>query len=499
MSPQTPLSDVPPPPTPIPIDCEEIRPRRRSHLRRPAPWTVMTMLLCAAALPAILGASPAMAAAPHAGADLTPNTSNAAPANVDTWAWGVAANLTAALQYEGEYSGTQALTGSNLTQTGAYIDLDISMDLAYAAYAIVNESAPGETGGFEVTVVAAQAAAATINAVASGTFPAAGTYASTSPVTLEPMNVSLGAHLRVAQTFTAFLNFTQGANSSVALANEHLHLVETASLGLAAVNFPNVTATPSGGFTVSYTTGTLSATAQAEADLLGTFAPAVPLLEGPLSVGKSWVSSSTATFVGSSSWGIQAQGVLANGEGGSWNDAGSSSLNATEPVDLLFTVTGVHTIYFAGGGNETDYVITNSPVFGEPNGVSLEDGLFLLPANDGTQAVDNAFDVVAPEHPASDAVATDDNPHSSAMVASDHELPNSEEATPVQGQTVEASPMSPHDAQSVMNGIPAPSAPSATPSTATVLVEAAIGFTVIAIVVLAVVIAVDRSQRQKQR
>lgn len=500
MSPHPPADPAPPSPTTASPHLEPVWTRRRRDLRRPGPWTLVTLMLLASALPTILGAAPALAAVPHESTTQAPASTDVAGVSpVNSWAWGVAANLTAALRYEGEYSGSQALTGSNLTEAGAYVDLDINADVAYAAYAIVNETAPSENGSVQVTVAAAQGAAETLYAVASGTFPAAGTYGPTSGISLVPMNVSLSAHLRVAQTFRAYLNYTEGANDSMALVNEHLHLSEDASVGLVAVNFPNVTASPSGTTTVSYTTGSLSATAQAEADLVGVFTPAVPLVEGPLALGHSWDASSTATFVGSSSWATQAQGVLSNGEGASTSNQGSSSLNATTPVDLLFTVTGVHTIYFADGANETDEVISNSPVFGEANGVTVEDGLFLLPANDGTQAVDSSVSEVAPEHPVSSGVSTDAQPPSAALVSSQHNLPDSEQATPVQGQTVEGSPMNAQQAPSVMDGIPAPTAPSGTPSTMTVFVEALLGFTAIGATVMVVLLVADRRLRPKVR
>ncbi|HKS59860.1 MAG TPA: hypothetical protein VJS68_03680, partial [Thermoplasmata archaeon] len=242
--------------------------------------SLLLVSLPAWALPA---PSPANASAPL-GPGVQPLGSSAAPSG--TWAWGASANLSLSVQIVGAYDATQNLSGGNLTQNGAYVSLSESAAMRYAAYAIVNETSPSASQRY-VVLQAAEYEHLALGIAASGTFPAPGNYSNGSSVPLQPMNISLQASVEVLNYYRAFLNFTSGANGSLALNDEHVQALRAFNLSLAATNFPNATTNATGQVDLKYVSGAISVRGWVAGDLRANFTPALPLVEGPLFVGKS--------------------------------------------------------------------------------------------------------------------------------------------------------------------------------------------------------------------
>lgn len=366
-----------------------------------------------------------------------------------TWAWGAAANLSAGLEFEGAYNASQFLTGGGLTAAGAYIDLQASLGAEWAAYAIVNATSPAP-GALYVTFQAGQLMQVDISVVAQGTFPQAGTYGPNSNVTLVPMNVSLVAHVRLVDRYQAFLNMTTDANGSLALQDEHLQFFRTVDVSLNAVSFPNITTDPSGNAVVQYLSGSIQAQAQVVADLQGNFTPALVLAEAPLSLGESWTSRTDAQFTGQVLWSLTASGVAPSGQPFSVQQNGQDNANANLPLVLTFTVVGERTIFFPGGGSETDYVISCSGANGD-QGILLYNGLVVLPVSVSSNTGGTGNSIAA--HPAATELASSTSTPNRPLYSQQKHMTDASDATPMSGQTVTAAPMSPEKAQTLLNNL----------------------------------------------
>src|SRR4029077_11793078 len=112
------------------------------------------------------------------------------------------------------------------------------------------------------------------------------------------------------------------------------------NLSLAANQFPNVTRNASGGIAIKYVTASIAASAWVVENLSATFSPALPLVVGPLFVGKSWNATSNASFNGSVAWAQTVHVTAANGATGALANAGTASAKATVPVALRCDVEG---------------------------------------------------------------------------------------------------------------------------------------------------------------
>jgi hypothetical protein len=372
-----------------------------------------------------------------------------------TWAWGAAANLSVHATFVGAYNASQAMTGGNLTTAGAYIVVDESLGVGYAAYAILNVSTPS-TGHVYVTLQAAELRVLAVRILASGSFPVAGNYSANSTPNLTPMNVSLAATIQVLDAYRAYVNLTTGPNGSLWLNNEHVQALRGVNLSLVAVNFPNVTATASGGQSIKYTTGAISVRGWVAEDLAANFTPALQIVQGPLHVGKHWTTNSTVRFQGAVAYASAVAVVLPNGVSAQQTQSGGATLNATANVSLTFTVIGVKTVYDANGHPDKDFVIAYTDASGN-GGVMMADGLLVLPTMNPTHSGGIAQSV--PEHVATAPLSPSSTPLQHSLYSSQRGMVDSQEASPTAGQVVTASPMTPNNARAAMHGLGTPVAP----------------------------------------
>lgn len=471
-------------------------------LRRPVIGAVAMLALMLFSL-----AAPAMAAQPSAGpagqglaatvqpkvaGDPCNGTGDGADTPCGTWAWGAAANLTAGLEYEGAYNASQFLTGGAFTAQGAYIDLEASLSVEWAAYAIVNATTPSP-GQLAVTFQAGDLIDLDLSAVAQGDFPQAGTYGPDSNVTFQEINVSLVAHEKLVDRYQAFLNFTSNSNGSLALESEHLQVFRTLTVSLTAVNFPNITADPSGDSVVSYTTGQVSGQAEVAVDVSATFTPALLLVQGPLYVGESWTTDSQADFNGQLVYSVQLSGIAPGGTPFNYSQSGQESLTATFPVVLAFTVTGERTLFFPNGSSETDYVISCQSGANSASGVEVYDGIMAIPT-EAASSTGGVSSAVA-EHPASSDLSSAATTPTDGLYSKQRHMADASDATPVSGQTVTASPMSPAKAQSLLNNLGGL-------SPASLLANSETGFYVVlvaSVVVVSVVVVREIRRRARNR
>jgi len=220
---------------------------------------VATALL-AVALGVVLLPGPMASAGSAPSADVT-----VVPGPSETWAWGALANFSASIQYVGAYNNSQNLTGGNLTSSGAYVALDESVGLSYATYVVVNASTPSAGTRF-VQVDAAELRAERVDVAAAGTFPVAGNYTPNATIPLANQNFSLHASIVVLDLAAAYLNFTTGANGSLALRDEHVQFAEGVNVSLDARRFPNVTRDAAGDVGIRYVTGAIGQTRAALVD-----------------------------------------------------------------------------------------------------------------------------------------------------------------------------------------------------------------------------------------
>ena len=254
--------------------------------------------------------------------------------------------MTVHATFVGAYNATQAMTGGNLTSTGAYVVVDESVGMGYAAYAILNVSTPSH-GHLFVTLQAAELRVLAIHVAATGSFPVAGNYSANATPPLTPMNVSLAATVVVLDAYRAYVNLTTGPNGSVSLNDEHVRVLRGVNISLAAMDFPNVTTTVGGGHSIKYTTGAIVVRGWVAEDLSANFTPALRIVEGPLHVGKNWTTNPTVRFQGTVAYASLVAVQLPNGVAAQQMQSGSATLNATANVSLVFTVIGVKTVYDA--------------------------------------------------------------------------------------------------------------------------------------------------------
>ncbi len=406
----------------------------------------------AAVVPGVMGGA---AAAPIAPGIVRPMGA-AIPAAAE-WAWGAEANLSYAATYEGGFNAS-TLAAGNVTTTGAAVALSESLGVEYAVYVVVNATSPSP-GNLSLHLAAAEYRALAISLAGSGDFPAAGVYNSSTLPPLVARNLSLVASVRVLNAESAFLNLTTGPNGSLALDNEHIASLRAVNLSLAASDLPNLTRDAAGDLHVRYVTASYSARGYVAQDLAATFAPALPLVEGPLRVGKNWTAATNASFVGADAYAAEfTASTPANGSA-HWGQSGTVSANATDRLDLTFAVIGARTVYLPGGTSETDYEISAVPSGGNAS-VYVVDGLLVLPAADPTNAA--GIPAAVPASPASAPTTASDQPVSRSLYSTQRGLPDSQVSSPEPSGSVAAAPVAPSTADAAIAELRAPG-PTAAP------------------------------------
>jgi hypothetical protein len=459
---------------------------RRTPRRPIATIAFVALALAILAVPGALvtssGPSPA-----HSG---IATAATSVPGPSATWAWGALANFSASVQYVGAYNASQNLTGGNLTSSGAYVALDESVGLQYAAFVVVNATTPSATDRY-VQVDAAELRVEHIAVAASGTFPVAGNYSAGAAIPLAPMNFSLAASVAVLDLAAAYLNFTTGPNGSLALANEHVEYAQAVNISLSANQFPNVTRDAAGNVGIKYVTASIVASAWQIENLSATFSPALPLVVGPLFVGKSWNATSTASFNGSVAWAETIHATSATGATGAMSTSGSASARATVPVALSCDVLGTAVVRYPNGTPETDYVIACANATGSEAYLSAN-GLVVLPTTNSTAShgLAAAVPVHAATAPASPAARTT----GASLYSPSKHMAASERGSPSAGEQVTASPMSDSAARAGIHGLGTPERPAPVSAHGSVLV-AAVVVGVVALVALGAIVVVARRQR----
>jgi hypothetical protein len=361
------------------------------------------------------------------------------------------------LVYAGAYNRSLNLTG-NLSESGAYVAVNETVQVGYAAYTVLAVAAPTPTTR-SVELRAAEARELEIAAAARGEFPVAGTYAANSPVPLTPRTLGVSAREVFVSEYAAFLNLTLGANGSVGLANEQLRAYEGVNLSFVASEWPNVTALPNGSTSISYTSGAITETGYLIAEFNATFTPALTLIEEPLALGERWNATSQVQVVGGEAF---ASEVVASAGGAEYTQSRSwaASLNASAPIALSFEVTNTTTLRFPDGSTATGYVVSASMGNGSQQ-YTLWDGMLLLPGGGSDSPSGAQAQVAAPSvaAPAQKRTPTD----TSAVVDPSRGLPVAAEARPTGGEAVTAAPMSPAQAEQGIHGVGVPTVPSAPP------------------------------------
>ncbi|MCI4331446.1 MAG: hypothetical protein L3K19_06330 [Thermoplasmata archaeon] len=423
---------------------------------------LLGLLMIAGGMSLATFATPARAASPSAPtaglgvlAHPVPFNSTAPRA---TWAWGAAANVSVSATYVGAYNSSQALTGGNLTNSGAFVAVYESADVAYAVYAIVNVSTPS-SGHLYVTVQSAEYRGVSLTVLGSGTFPMAGTYGPNVTPPLRPMNISLSATVQTLTAYSAYLNLTTGPNGSLSLNDEHVESLRAMNVSLDAVNFPNVTRPAGGGEQIRYTTGSVSASGFVAESLRASFVPALVIVRGPLFVGKSWGATSNVSFQGWAAY-AEVDRASSGGSTASASKTGGASLNSTGPVNFTFRVTGTKTVYLPDGSTELDFVIAYTDGAGS-GGVLLANGPLVLPASDVTKSA--GLVQAVPEHAASAPLAQTAAPSGSLLYSPRHAMVDGQQSTPAGTSVVTAAPLSPAQASASMHGLGQPVAPSVAP------------------------------------
>jgi|HubBroStandDraft_1064217.scaffolds.fasta_scaffold07749_8 hypothetical protein len=397
-------------------------------------------------------ASGAQAAAPGGNAGVSPMWASASGSN-SSWAWGAAANLSIAYDFVGAYNNSSSFGGGNLTENGVYVALDERAAIGYANYVVVT-AATSSQGGVFVTVRGADYAAEQMTIAAAGTFPAAGTYNATTPVPLVPMNFSLSASVATLTEVAGYLNYSSGANGSIALENEHLSVVKGIAVSLSANGYPNVTSGPNGSTTLRYVSGAVAEDAWVAMNFTAAFSPAFALIQGPVHVGANWVADSTAGVNGTTAYAAQYVASVPGGASVRSSEAGATALSATAAVSMDCTVIGTQSVRLPNGTSETDYVIQYAVTPGSSNW-TVADGLFVLPGGNGTS--NSTVADAVPEHPVRSAAASA-APSDSArsLYSTARGLPDSERANPSGAGSVTASPMTPAQATAAMDRLATP-------------------------------------------
>ncbi|MCI4356043.1 MAG: hypothetical protein L3K18_02710 [Thermoplasmata archaeon] len=435
------------------------RPNEPPH-RPAAPRRALWLLGVALAVAILAVPGPVLASTPvrSTSSPLTVATASSTGPS-ESWAWGAVANFSASVQYVGAYNNSQNLTGGNLTSSGAYVALDESVGLEYATYVIVNATTPSPSVR-HVQISAAELRAEHVALAASGTFPQPGNYSANASIPIAPRNISLAASVAVLQVAVAFLNFSTGSNGSLALSDEHVEFAEGVNISLAASQFPNVTRDAAGDMSVRYTSGSIQASAWMIENLTATFSPALPLVEGPLFVGKSWNASSNATFVGTAAWAETVHYLAPNGRTAAASQSGSASANATAPVALACRVAGTTVVRYPDGSAETDDVIACTNATGSSTYLAAN-GLVVLPSANPNAT--NGLVAAVPERPASAPASQSVEAKGASVYSPSHRFATSEKASPSPGESVTASPMSPAAAQRSIHELGTPTRPAPAP------------------------------------
>jgi hypothetical protein len=397
-------------------------------------------------------ATGAQAASPGSSARVS-TMSVAATGASSSWAWGAAANLSIAYDFVGAYNNSSTFGGGNLTENGVFVALAERAAIGYANYVVVTAQSSSQ-GRIFVTVHGEDYAAEQMNIAANGTFPAAGTYNTTTPVQLVPMNFSLSASVATLTAVAGYLNYTSGSNGSLALDNEHLSVVKGIALSLNADDYPNVTANPNGSTVLRYVSGSVAEDAWVAENFTAAFSPGFPLIEGPLQVGTNWVASSTASVNGTAAYAAQYVASAPGGASVHSSEAGATALSTSAVVSTDCSVIGTQSVRLPNGTSESDYVIQYAVNPGSSNW-TVADGLFVLPGGNGSSTSTVAEAV--PEHPVHSAV-TSAAPSDSArsLYSTARGLPDSELANPSGAGTVTASPMTPAQATAAMDRLATP-------------------------------------------
>ena len=442
-------------PKPNPRGVARPNAERRRPVRRPAMLWGIAALALALALPAIAATAGATAtAAPHPGlaAGAAPRTAMvSATGPTQSWAWGVAANLSASVQLVGEFNASSAI-GANATHGLAYGALDLSIGEQYLAYEIVNLTATSNTSLY-VTAEAVDYRAIQLSVALSGTFPAAGTYNNSSAIPLVQVNSSLKLSEAVLDAYAAFLNLTTGPNGSVALVNEHVEALRAFNISGTLVNFPNATTNAAGDEVIAYTTASIAASGWITTNVSASFSPPLVLAPGPLSVGTSWTTNSTAAFVGTTAY-AATYAVAVPGVGAvSWSASATASANATVPVSMSCTVVGDQTVGTLGGGTEQDAVVQCTNLGGSA-AAPIANGLAVLPVQALGQSAGGNH---APESsaPAASALAVPTR----TLYSPSHHLPDAAQTKANSGSMVTAGQMTPAAAQGSIHALSSPTMP----------------------------------------
>jgi hypothetical protein len=425
------------------------RPRIRRATLAGGGVALVALLALALAIP-----GPAMAGGPGGGG-ARPLASTAAPPNA-SWAWGGAANLSYSVSYAGLYDRSLNLTGGNLSSSTAYIVLNESARVGYASYAIVNATSPNPQHR-SVEMRALQARYLALSVAASGTFPVAGSYAANQSVPLAPTSFGLAAREVVVNAYVGFLNFTLGANGTVALTDEHLASAEGINVSMDATNFPNVTAGPNGSETIAYQTISMQALGYVTEEMNATFSPGLTVLAPPLTVGSGWNSTTNASVVGRIAY-ASAIAVSSGGQSAAYRTSGGASANASGVLSVAFRVVNTTLVRMPDGTLERDYVISAASG-NSTSQFTVWDGLLVVPSSDPTASagVRPAVGV----RPAAAPLAPGASPATRAVVSPSRGLPVAAQATPSGGATVLSAPLSSSAAEAAMHGVGTPTPPPA--------------------------------------
>lgn len=422
------------------VSAAPAEPAPRHRRRRPiALGAFAALALLALATVPLVGAA-AAAPAPGAGARI------AAGSPGYSLAWGAAENVSLHLAYVGAYTSALNLSGGNLTTAGAFVAVNESFAAGYLAYALVNATEPSmSTLSVEIGAIELRS---TVGAIAiAGTLPVAGTYAPGATVPLAPTRSSLWLSEQTAQGFLAFANYTVGPNGSLALTDEHLRAVEAVNLSLSAENFPNSTLDPNGSTTVRYTTASIAAAGWVGENVSASFSPGLLVSDPPLAVGKSWNSSSRASFVGAAGYASEIT-YSTNGTSVTEKHAGGASLNASGTVNDRFTVRGTENLSLPNGTTVTGYTVEYTSGAGSGS-YRVWDGLLVLPGSDPTQTA--GLRPATPAQPAADLLSPQAEPQTAAVHAPGEELPVAAQSRPSSGPTLLASPVAPQAAEAELH------------------------------------------------
>jgi hypothetical protein len=374
-------------------------------------------------------------------------------ASTGVWAWGAYDNASATNLYVGDYAASLGLVGGNLSYPSSYVVEYAAHEAVYAAYTVVNVTAPSTTSR---SVVASAIALANVTdlVVVNGTLPAAGQYTAGATVPLANDTSIYYAHALSIWAYRLAANYSF-VNGALALENEQVELYAGVNASAIAWHWPHYAAGPDGSVVVSYpTAGWAEYAWSAEAANLS-FAPAVPLAELPLYVGEQWNATSTASVQGWSAYAV-AGAVSSNGTNTTSWTSGGATLNTTLALSFDFSVVGSTSVQYSDGAQETAYAVS-STVNGASGGYAVWDGLAVLPAGGPVP--------VAPARPAGPvaAPAVSPGPTTVAVVASSG-LPVEADVALSGGAALRAAPLPAGAATSIIAATPPPARPSVAPS-----------------------------------